>query len=159
MHLREGEEILKTYRHHPTPFAFSVIKVVLSFAPFYLFVFFSNKFLPGDWYVILHLALFVLFAIVILYITLVYWLDKLVITNQRVIYINYIFLTVSEESQAFIGDVQDIITNEKGLLSYFRIFDYGTIRMETSASSVTILFDNAPDPESIRQYIFHIRKQ
>jgi len=159
MDLREGEEVLKTYRHHPTPFVFMVIKTILAFAPFYVFVFFSDRFLPGKWYMILHLALFALLVIVMLYITLVYWLDKLIITNERVVYINYVFLTVSEESQAFIGDVQDIVTHEKGLLSYLRIFDYGMIRMETSASNVTILFDNAPDPEGIRQYIFHIRKQ
>ena len=86
-------------------------------------------------------------------------MDKLIITDQRIVYIDYKFLTVSQESQTFVQDIQDIASREKGILSYLKIFDYGMLRIETAASNITITFENAPDPEGIRQFIFHLRKQ
>jgi hypothetical protein len=159
MVLREGEEILKKYRHHPTPFIWIMIKTLFGVAPFYLFLFFAVPYIGMSWNVILHAAFFVLLAIIVIYKTLVYWLDILIVTNQRIINIDYKFLTTSNTSQTFITDIQDINTKEKGILSYLWIFDYGTISIETAASDVTLVFCDAPDPEGIRQQIFHIRKQ
>lgn len=159
MELREGENILRVYHHHPTPFIWMVIKAAISFSPFYLFIYLFQDSMSAKWAIIINVIFFVAFTLVILYLTFIYWLDKLIVTNQRIVFKDYKFLTLSEESQTFIRDIQDIISREKGILSYFRIFDYGTIRMETSSSTSIVIFDNAPDPEGIRQYIFQLRKQ
>lgn len=87
-----------------------------------------------------------------------YWLDQLIITDQRIVFKNYKFITVREEGQAYIRDIQDIETREKGVLSHFKFFDYGLLRIETAAATAAIIFENAPDPEGIRHYIFEIRK-
>lgn len=158
MELREGETILKTYRHHPTPFVWIIIKAIVSFSPFYLFIYLFQGSMSPKGAFIINVIFFVILALVLLYLIFIYWLDRLIVTDQRIVFKDYKFLTVSEESQAFIHDIQDIITKEKGVLSYFRIFDYGTVRMETAASKSTVIFENAPDPEKIRQYIFELRK-
>lgn len=158
MELRAGEKILKTYRRHYTPFLWISIKVLVSFSPFYLFVYLSKDFVASSTFFWLNAGLFALFAMVFLYIGSMYWLDQLIITDQRIVFKNYTFITVRSEFQASIRDIQDIETREKGVLSHFIFFDYGLLRIETAAATAAIVFENAPDPEGIRHYIFEIRK-
>ena len=159
MQLREGEEILKVYHHHVTPFVWNILKAIVAISPFYLLLFWLQDALPTKWYVITHLILFAFFAILVLWLSLIYWLDKLIITNHRIINIDWKFLTDREEAEAFLNDIQDIQTHEKGIFSYFRVFDFGTFRLDTASSRVTIMFINAPDPEGIRQFIYHVKNQ
>ncbi len=95
----------------------------------------------------------------LIFVALDYWLDKLVVTNQRIILINWQTLLARNESEAFLHDIQDIQTKEKGFLANFKIFDYGLFKLETASSQVTIMFDNAPDPEGIRRFVYHLRSQ
>lgn len=110
-------------------------------------------------FVFIHLMLLFLFSLISIYIALIYWLDKLVITNLRVVHIDWKYLTVRDEIEAMLDDIQDISTAEKGILSYFRVFDYGDIQIATASSRVVLKFGWAPDPEGIRRFIYHVRKQ
>lgn len=159
MELREGEYILKVYHHHPTPYIFNVLKIIAATLPFFFLLFIFQEAVSTTVLVWGNIIIFAIFALVITYYSLVYWLDKLVITNKRVIYIDWKFLTVRDEAEAGLDDIQDIQTKEKGLLSYFKFFDYGTLRMDTASSYVTLEFFDAPDPEGIRQYVYHVRQQ
>lgn len=159
MHLREGEQILKIYHHHPTPFILNILKLIIATMPFFLLLFAFQEALSQSGYVLGHLIVLFIFSIVVVYLSLIYWLDKLVITNHRIVHIDWRYLTIRDESEGFIDDIQDIQTEEKGILSYFRIFDYGNIKIETASSHATLVFLHAPDPEGIRRYIYHLRTQ
>ena len=157
MLLREGERILKVYHHHPTPFVFDVLKAIAGAFPFFLLLFFFQGVLSTKWFVILNLVVLGLFSLVVTYLALIYWLDKLVVTNQRIVYIDWKYLTIRDESEALLSDIQDIQSEEKGILAAFWIFDYGTFRLDTASSYVTLEFIDAPNPEEIRQFIYHIK--
>lgn len=159
MKLREGEKVIKVYHHHPTPFVFDVIKVILGAFPFFFMLYLFQSLLSGKWFALLHLIIFFVFALIIVYISLIYWLDKFVITNHRVIYTDWKYLGVREEADALLNDIKDIQTEEKGFLASFRIFDYGMLRLDTPSSYVTIEFYDAPDPESIRLEIYKAKEQ
>lgn len=158
MHLGEGEEIVKIYHHHPTPYIYRMLKIILATFPFLLILFVSQEsFHTTSSYIIAHVVVLVFFSIVVLYVSLIYWLDKLVVTNQRVVYIDWQFLTIRKEVEALLEDIQDIATQENGFLAFFKVFDYGTIKVETASSHVTLQFNDAPDPEAIRKFIYHVR--
>ncbi len=159
MELREGENILRIYHHHPTPYLFFVLKILTATFPFFLLLFILQNAISTKWYVLGHVIVLGFFAIVIAYYSLVYWLDKLVITNQRIIYVNWQYITVRNESEASLNDIQDIESHENGIFSYFWLLDYGFIIVETASSHTTIDFQNAPNPEGIRQYIYQVRVQ
>ncbi|OGJ41961.1 hypothetical protein A3B60_00320 [Candidatus Peregrinibacteria bacterium RIFCSPLOWO2_01_FULL_39_12] len=159
MNLREGEQILKIYHHHPTPFVIQLLALMLGIFPFFLILFWMQGLLSTFWYVMSHIIVFLVFVLVITYFSLVFWLDKLIVTNQRVVFINWRTLTFKDESEAFLNDIQDIQSYERGIFSYFWVFDYGRIIIETASSHTTILFSDAPDPEGIRQIIYHLRQQ
>lgn len=159
MDLREGEQILKIYHHHPTPFVFKIIKTIVGFLPFFFLVYLAQDSFSAAGFVTTNLVLFAMFALICAYKAIIYWLDKLVVTNERIIYINWTGLTSRKECEAFLSDIEEIQTKEKGFMSKFYIFDYGQFRLETAASSVSIDYNEAPDPEGIRKFVYHIKPQ
>ncbi len=159
MDLREGEEILRIYHHHPTPFVYDMLKVFVGAFPFFFLSYFFQSSLTTTQFFSLQVGIFVLFSLVIIYVSLIYWLDKLVITSERVVFINWRYLTIKDEAEAYIDDIQDIQTEENGVLASLWLFDYGMLRLDTASSYITIEFSEAPDPEEIRRFIYHLKKQ
>jgi hypothetical protein len=157
MKLREGERVLKVYHHHPTPFFYQMVKAMAVTFPFFLLIFLFQGNLSTKWFVLLNLIVLFAFALLVTYLSLIYWLDKLVITNVRVVNIDWKYLTIRDEAEARLEDIQDVLTQENGILAHFRIFDYGTLTIDTSSSFVTLEFKDAPDPEGMRRFIYHIR--
>lgn len=125
--------------------------------PFFLVLFLFKESFSTKVFIIAHVVILIGFILVTAYISLVYWLDKFVITNHRIIYVDWRFLTARHESEAFHHEIQEIQTIEKGFFSYFKIFDYGRIIVETASAHININFPDAPDPEGIRRFIYHIR--
>ena len=103
--------------------------------------------------------MFFVYALLVSYSSLIYWLDRLVVTDQRIVHIDWQYLTVRNESEAELNDIQDIKTGEKGFLSYFYVFDYGFFALSTASAKVIITFLDAPDPEGIRKFIYHVKPQ
>lgn len=157
MHLREGEQILKIYHHHPTPFVFNILKLILAALPFFAVLFIFKESFSMKWYVIANLILVFGFASVVVYMSFIFWLDRLIVTNHRIVYVNWKLLSIREEAEAFHHEIEEIKTKEKGVFSYFKFLDYGNITIETAAAHVNINFPDAPDPEGIRKFIYHIR--
>jgi len=157
MHLREGERIIEVFHHHPTPFVYQIIKALVGASPFFFLLYIFQGAMSSKVFWILNFAVFTLFAIVILYLSLIYWLDKLIITNQRIVHVDWKYLTIRQEAEALLSDIQDVQSEEKGVLSHFKAFDYGFFRLDTASSHVTIEFFGAPNPEGIRQLIYHIK--
>lgn len=157
MDFREGERALKVFYHHPTPFIFWAFEIIIAFLICFIPLFLSQNLIPLSVFIVLNLILFSFFILIIFYKSVIYWFDKLIVTNQRIIHINWINFLTRRESEASLDDIQDIKTTEKGLISYFRFLDYGTFALMTSSAKTTILFEQAPDPEGIRQYIYHVR--
>lgn len=159
MHLHQNESILRVVHHHPTPFVSQILKLILAFSPFFLMLFVAQNSISNFSFIVAQLVLFFFFLLVIMYLALIFWFDKLVITNHRIVYVNWKFLTVRHEAEANLIDIQDVRTKEMGVFSYFKVFDYGLFQVDTSSSSAILVFDDAPDPEGLRQYIYHLRKQ
>lgn len=157
MDLREAEHVLKTYRHHRTPFVLDLLKIIVGSFPFFLLLYLFGPAISSGAYFIAHVVIISIFVLVLIYQSLIYWLDKLVITNQRVILIDWKFLTIRKEYEAELVDIQDIITREKGILSVFKWLDYGTFRLQTASHASIIEFIDAPDPEGIRQFIYSVK--
>jgi uncharacterized membrane protein YbhN (UPF0104 family) len=159
MQFKEGERVLKVFHHHPTPFIFWLVEIMFAFAICFGLLYFFQGLLGTFWFVMVNFSFLFFFLILVFYKSVIYWLDKLIVTNLRIVHVNWTNLMTRKESEAMLNDIQDIKTKEKGLISYFRFFDYGTFSLETASAKTTILFDQAPDPEGIRQYIYHIRSQ
>ena len=153
MQLQSGEQIIKIYHHHPFPFVMQIIKALGASLPFFFLLYLFSSAMKYEWIVIAVLAIMAVYTVIIVYLALIYWLDKLIITNKRIIHIDWKLLSQRDECEAFLYDIQDISSKEKGILSSLYLFDYGQIRLETAASKATVIFTEAPDPEGIKEFL------
>jgi hypothetical protein len=86
--------------------------------------------------------------------TFIYWADKLIITNFRIVFIDWKLLNVNTENEAELKDIQDVHVRGKGIFSFIPFLDYGTITIATAASEVCVRFELAPGPDRIKRFIF-----
>lgn len=153
MHLRHGEVILRNIKRHKTPYVLQLAKVALIAIPLYFLLFYFMRSVSGEWIFIAALALSIFVGMVIAAISFDYLFDKLVITNRRVVWINWKSPFSREEHEAELLDIQDIETAEKGILSKLPFFDYGLIEIETASSKVCIHYTDCPDTAGVKHFI------
>lgn len=155
MHLRHGEHIERIVKRHKTPFAIRILKVSFIVLPLFLALIYLEFYIDSLWpiFLILILALFLL--IIFGLICIDYLLDKLIITNKRVIWVNWISPFRHEEHEAELLDIQDIETRESGFLSKLPLFDYGFLEIETASSKVCIAYTDCPSPDKVKHFILN----
>lgn len=156
MKLKQNEEVIKTLHHHYTAIVFRELKVALLSIPFYFVASMFGPVLNGLEMFLLYAGVSLLFISIILYDGILYWLDRLVITNLRILYIDWQNPFSRSEHEAELMDIQDIETTESGILSFLPIFDYGNFTLETASAHTIIKFNEAPDPEGIKHFIYHL---
>jgi|WetSurMetagenome_2_1015567.scaffolds.fasta_scaffold315737_2 hypothetical protein len=156
MHLKQEENVIKTYHHHGTAFFFKLLRIAIVSLPFYFVAyFFSGVLTPGQM-VYLYVGVTALMGVFGLLDLGMFYLDKLIVTNHRVILVTWRGLNSRTESEAEISDIQEITTIENGLFSVIPFFDYGKISFHTVSAKTVLIFTDAPDPEGIKHFIYHL---
>ena len=156
MHLQPEEQHVKTFYHHPMPLVIRIFGFAIVSAPFYFFASFFSTLLTREQLGITYAVITTVFLLIAVYDTVLYYLDRLIITNQRVLHVDWKSIFDRAEHEAELIDIQDIGTQEAGILSFLPIFDYGLFKLETASTKTTISFTNAPDPEGIKHFIYHL---
>ena len=157
MHLRPNEAIAATYHHHYFPFVLTVVKILAASVPFYFLLFAIETSLSSLQFSITFFCITFLFVLVFLYSSFIYWMYRLIITNFRVVFINWKLLNVSEEHETELKDIQDIRIAEKGVLSFIPFLNYGSLSILTAAAKVSVYFTQAPAPDRIKRFIFSVK--
>lgn len=153
MQFRSGETILRTVKRHPTPYILRLLKISVVAVPAYLLLFYIGREIKGEWPLYAFAAISFFIGVIVALISLDYLLDRLIITNKRLIWINWKSLFKREVHEAELLDIQDIESREKGILSKLKVFDYGFIEIETAASKTCIAFQDCPDPDGLKHFI------
>ena len=156
MQLKEGETIIKIYHHHPTSFVFRTLKLVVVGLPFYFVAGFISGMLTNAQIFWVFAVISLVFGAIIAYDFIFYYMDRLIITSERILHIDWKSAFQRMEHEAELTDIQDIATKETGLLSALKIFDYGSFVLETASTNTSIAFLNAPDPEGIKHFVYHL---
>jgi hypothetical protein len=159
MRLDEDEIKVKTFFHHPIPFAILLVKTAVVSFPFYLVATFFNGLLDPTRMFLTYLVISAVFALVMIYETFLYFIDRLVVTNKRIVHLEWKSLFNSDESGAEFSEIQDIETKVHGILSTISIFNFGSFILETSATHTGITFLNATNPEAIKHFVYHLQQK
>lgn len=157
MHLRGHEVIRRVYRRHYFPFLLNVLKLLAASFPFFFLLYLIQGGMSPGAFFVTALSIALLFLLAFFYIFFIYWADKLIITNFRVIFIDWKLLNVNTENEAELKDIQDIHIRAKGILSFIPFLNYGTLTIATAASEVCVRFEYAPDPDAVKRFIFTVR--
>lgn len=156
MNLNDDEQVLKVYHHHLTTFIFRALGMAFVSLPFYFMAALLSTILSPVNLAMTVLGITVIFGLVMFYDLTLYYFDRLIITNRRVVYIDWKSAVKRDEHEAEIMDIQDISTEEAGVFAFLPIFDFGMFKLETASTKTSIIFTDAPDPEGIKHFIYHL---
>ena len=155
MILRKNEQVLHTVYHHFLPYLIRCFYFLIFTFIFLVFSRFLAEIFPDN-STIIYLTFSLVFILVFLNMTLIYWLDKLIITNQRLIYINWISITNVQENEINLKSIQDIGSFEKGLIRFIPFLSYGKIVIKSSAYKFDITFEEIGKANKVRTFITQI---
>ena len=77
-----------------------------------------------------------------------------ILTNKRVVDIDFFGLFHRKVSQTTLGNVQDVTYSKAGILQNF--FDFGDLYLQTAATAAHFEFHNIPDPEGNQKQILNL---
>ncbi len=154
--LASDENCLRTFYHHPTVYLFRLLKIIFSSFPFYFLTSLFRDVLSIPTLTFFYFFITFGFLLFILYDALLFFLDRLILTNKRIIHIDWSHLFQRYEHEAILEDIQDIETEENGVLSYLPFFDYGLFKLTTASNKATVIFESAPNPEGIKHLVYQL---
>ncbi len=141
------EEIILLVRAHPITFIPWVSAAIIFFIlPMIFNVFLTNFFNIRE---ILFINLFwycMLFSYV--FMNILYWLFNVgLITNKRVIDVDYSLIVYKEVSEASIDDITDATARTGGFLG--TLLNYGNVLIQTPGANQSIEFLSIPEPDTV----------
>lgn len=81
-----------------------------------------------------------------------YWFFNIyIVTNERVVDIDFLYLLYKRFSQAELTKIQDLSYASGGILA--TVFDYGNVIIETAGEAPNLEFEKVPHPEKVVETI------
>lgn len=151
----EEQIILLLRKHWVTNIPWLIFSALLLGGPTFIFpIFFKTNalsFMPGNFIVILSLGWYLLsfgFALV----NFIGWyFNVYIVTNERIIDVDFYHLLYKQMASARLSRVQDITYKLGGVMR--AIFDYGDVYIQTAGTEVNFDFEAVPHPEQVVRII------
>ncbi|MEP7167351.1 MAG: PH domain-containing protein [Candidatus Woesebacteria bacterium] len=149
----DDEPVLLILRQHPiVNIPWILITLFLSIAPvIFLPLVPVLQFFPGRFG---SLAILGWYTIVLGYALeqfLIWFFNIYIITDERIIDVDFYNLLFKKVSEAKIENIEDITTSNNGFLQ--SIVDYGDIRIQTAAEIPEIEFERVPHPDKVQKFL------
>ncbi len=145
------EEIILVLRAHPiTQISWGINSIFLLLVLIIANIFFTNFLNPIQ---LTYMSLMgILFIISYAWLNfLLYFFNVGLVTNKRVIDIDFYSILYREVSETRISKVEDITAKSAG---YFgSLFNYGNVYVQTAGAEVNIEFDSVPEPSEVVKII------
>jgi len=146
------EKIVLLLRRHPiTNVPWILLVILLAFAPFFIKALVSLDFIPGNYQFILFLCWY-LFTFAFAFEKFLTWFFNVsILTDERVIDIDFPTLLYRDITEAKIDRIQDVNIKTGG---YVRsLFNFGDVLIQTAGAVPEICFEAVPDPQRVSQVI------
>lgn len=148
----DGEEVILLLRKHLiTQIQWVIIAIIMILAPLTLTNFPLLRFLPSRFQFIVILLWYLLVFAVMLENFLGWYFNVYIVTDERVIDIDFYNLIYKEISDAEIENIEDVTVIVGGVLQ--TIFNYGLVEIQTAAQTPQIEFEYVPQPGKISEVL------
>ena len=139
--------ILLLRQHWLTQVKWMAIAVLMLWAPLSLFWIPFIDFLPGNYQFIV-IVLWYLLMIAFVYEKFISWFYHVfIITDERVIDIDFYHLLYKEISGTKIDNIEDVTFNQGGMLK--AMFNYGNVAIQTAAEKREFTIESVPEPNRV----------
>lgn len=142
------EEVVLLLRQHPvTQIKWVLIALGLTILPF-IFPFFTIfDFLPGVYQFAAMVFWYLLVIGFSLEAFLSWFFNVYIITDERVVDVDFLSLIYKNVSSAKLDNIEDITATSGGALR--AVFDFGTVTIQTAGAEVEFQFENVPFPSRV----------
>jgi uncharacterized membrane protein YdbT with pleckstrin-like domain len=142
------EKILLVLRQHPiTLLKQAAIILVMMLLPLFVHASFLTEFLTPPYMLALTLGWYMLIFSYALATFLIWFFSVYIITDERIIDVDFVSLLFKDVSSAKIDSIQDISSKTGGFLA--SVVDYGTVFIQTAGEQREIEFDSVPHPARV----------
>ncbi len=149
---QRDEVVLLLLRQHPvTQVKWVFIGIILALVPFLLSFVGFLEFLPLRFQFVATLGWYLLVFGYSLEAFLNWFYNVYIITDERVIDVDFHSLLFKNVSYAKIDNIEDISATTSGALG--SIFDYGTVRIQTAGAVTEFDFEHVPHPSRVTAFL------
>ncbi len=155
----EEETLFVLRAHHITNLGWIFTTSIVLVLPFIVVVFLSLvntiNFPVSKITLLLGVLIWLLVVVGVAFQQFVNWYFNIyVLTNKRLVDIDFFGLFHRRVSQTTLGNVQDVTYTKSGILQNF--FDYGDIHLQTAGTESNFEFNSIPDPEGSQHQILEL---
>jgi hypothetical protein len=148
----DQEEVLLLLRKHViTNVPWILISLVLILSPFFYPLFPFLNFLPVRYFPMILIGWYLLVFAFVFENFLLWFYNIYIVTNERIIDVDFHNILYKEVSDARIDKIQDVSYDQSGLVEAF--FNYGDILIQTAAEKTEFVFELVPNPDKVVQII------
>jgi hypothetical protein len=148
----QDEQVLLLLRQHPITQISKVLVIIgmLIFPFFFPYVDFFVE-LPGRFQTAVFLLWYLLTMAYTLEGFLSWFFNAYIVTDERIIDIDFISLIYKNISAAKIDNIEDVTATTGGALQ--SVFNFGTVKVQTAAATTEFEFENVPQPNKVTQFL------
>lgn len=147
--------ILIIRRHIITNVGWILVAVAISFLPLILKVLPLFSFLPANYQTVINLIFYLLALTVVLQGFLSWFFSVNIITNKRVIDVDFVNLIYRKISDAEISHIEDATTTMGSVVR--TLFDFSDVNIQTAAEDKEIEFEAVPHPDKVAKILSELR--
>jgi uncharacterized membrane protein YdbT with pleckstrin-like domain len=142
------EHIVLLLRQHPITLLRQVVMVIFALIlPLLSSGSFFADFLPASYIFGINLGWYLLIFSYALSTFLIWFFSVFIITDERIIDVDFVSLLFKDVSSAKIDAIQDVSSKTSGFLA--SVINYGTVYIQTAGEQREIQFENIPQPAKV----------
>lgn len=156
---RNGEEevVLLLRRHPITNIGWILVSIIMILAPNILSMFPILNFLPGNYRFIAILGWYLIVTAYVLQNFLGWLFNAQIITDERIIDIDFSNLIYKQVTDANIDKIQDVTYKMGGVAR--TVFNYGDVLVQTAGEVPNIDFEAVPNPARVAKILQDLRME
>ncbi len=154
---KEEKVVLLLRRHPITNVKWIIVFILMLFAPMLLSVFPILDFLPSSFQFISVLGWYMITAAFLIENFLSWFFNVNIITDERIIDIDFPNLIYKEVSEAKIDQIQDVTYKMGGAIR--TIFNYGDVLIQTAGEVPNFDFSAVPKPDKVAKILQELRTE
>jgi len=152
------EEILMILRAHwITNIPWVLLTIILFFSPFLLRFFPLLVSFPVRFQLIFVIVWYMILTMYVFERFLSWFFNMTIITDERIIDVDFLNLTTKKVSDADIDKIQDVSFTNAGAIG--AIFNYGDVLAQTAAEIVEFVFERVPNPAGVANILQRLRTE
>ncbi|KKR72643.1 MAG: seg [Microgenomates group bacterium GW2011_GWC1_41_8] len=155
------EQVILFLRQHPiTQIPWIISAFIITILPFFLLPLIENVLpvsIPLNYRFIIF-SFWYLMTFAFIYVNFILWYYNVnIVTNERVVDIDFAYLLVQEVSATRITQIEDVTYRRIGVLA--TLFDYGNVFVQTAGTEANIEFLGIPQPKRVAQILIDLLGQ